>query len=129
MKKTLFTIAIALIAVTGAVKAIEFNQEPEQMLGGDGINLLASTTPGAVTVGSASTLVLAAEAGRKYAALVNDSDEAIYISLGNTAEMNKGIRLSANGGSYEILNENLFLGTIYAICSSGSKNLTYIEVK
>jgi hypothetical protein len=88
---------------------------------------IGSTTPQSVTVGTASTVVLAANPARQYAIIVNDSDEAIYLSLGNDAQLNKGIRLNASGGSYEILEENMFTGRVTAISTSGSKVLTYIE--
>ena len=81
-----------------------------------------------ISVDSISTIVLGSRQGRKFAILVNDSDETIYVSLGATAEMNKGIRLNANGGALEInVNNNLYTGIISAICASGSKNLTITE--
>jgi hypothetical protein len=85
----------------------------------------SSGTNGKVAVGATSTTVLTANDGRKYCALVNDSDEAIYVSLGTAAVMNQGIRLNANGGSLEIAGERPYRGAIYAICTSGSKNLAY----
>jgi len=79
---------------------------------------------GKVTIGSGSTQVLTADGGRQYALLVNDSNEVMYMNLGSAAVMNEGIPLFPNGGFVEIKGENLFVGTIYAICESGSKNLT-----
>ena len=58
---------------------------------------------------------------------VNDSDETIYLNLSGTAVMNEGIRLNANGGSYEINLNNLYTGAVTGICSSGTKNLTVVE--
>ena len=81
-------------------------------------------TGGKVTVVNTSTLALARECGRQYALLVNDSDETIYLNLGSAAVMNSGIPLTANGGAIEITGHDLFVGDVYAICSSGSKNLT-----
>lgn len=95
------------------------------------INLFASGpqglqtgTPSSVTVGATSTLVLSADIYREEILLINDSNEVIYISYGGTsAEMNKGIRLNANGGSatweYSVIPHK----AIYAICTSGNKNL------
>lgn len=77
-----------------------------------------------VTVGSSSTTVLALNANRIAVALVNDSDENIYIYFGSPAVINEGIRLNANGGS---LVEDQYTGIITAICASGSKNLTVVE--
>ena len=82
-------------------------------------------TAGNVTVGSTSTLALSRYGGRQYAILINDSNEEMYLHLGGAAEMNKGILLTPKGGAIELTGENLHVGDIYAICSSGGKNLTY----
>lgn len=86
--------------------------------------------PSAVTIGSTSTLVLAANSNRKYALFQNDSVETIYIQQGRVAALNTGIRLLPNGtGSYEMSGKygNLYKGAIYGICSSGSKTLLVTE--
>lgn len=89
------------------------------------------TTPThtAPTIGNTTTAALAANASRVYAMFVNDSDEAIYLKLGASAAMNTGIRLNANGGSYEMSAAlgNLYRGAVNAICSSGSKKLLVTE--
>lgn len=85
----------------------------------------SSTTSGKITVGSASTSVLSANSDRLSLAVVNDSDETIYINLSGTAVMNEGIRLNASGGSFET---DKYTGAVTAICSSGSKNLTVTEL-
>jgi len=91
--------------------------------------LATANTPNAgITVGSSTTLTLAANVSRVSAVFTNDSDEVIYLSLGNNAVMHQGIRLNANGGSYEINQTNLYTGIVHAICSSGSKNLCVSEV-
>lgn len=87
----------------------------------------ATCTPDGKTIGSSSTPVLAANDDRKTATFVNDSDEVIYLSKSATAVMNKGIRLNAAGGVYEINQTNLYLGVVSAICASGSKNLCVEE--
>lgn len=83
----------------------------------------------AVTVGALTTAVLAANADRVYALFVNDADEAIYLKLGAAAAMNTGIRLNANGGSYEMSAAvgNLYGGAVNAICASGGKVLLVLE--
>ena len=87
----------------------------------------SSADNGSVTVGSSSTLVLNNKTGRLYALLVNDSDETIYIALGEDAVLNSGIPLFPYGGSLELDGEEPFKGVIRAICASGGKNLTYID--
>ena len=96
--------------------------------------MATSTTPGEVSsitnfnvsVGSSSTQVLAANSSRKLLILVNDSDEAIYVSLGAAATLNNGIRLNANGGALA-LDDPIYKGVVNAISISGSKKIVGIE--
>jgi hypothetical protein len=90
------------------------------------IERISSKAPQSATVDTISSVVLAANPGRRYATLINDSDEVIYLALYDTAEMNKGIRLNAEGGSYEISFVNAYTGPISAI-SSASANLCMYE--
>lgn len=79
-------------------------------------------------VTTSSQLVLAANELRKFCILINDSSENIYIKFGSAASLNNGIRISANGFSYEIDNTNLWVGDIYAIHGgSGNKKLLIEE--
>lgn len=75
------------------------------------------TTPAntGVNVTATSTQILAANADRLYAAIVNASDTDIWISLGAAAVLDQGIPLNAHGGNYEITWENLYKGVIYGI--------------
>ena len=86
-----------------------------------------SATDTGVAVEVTSTLVLAANPGRVDAVFVNDSNKEIYLARGNAAVLHKGIRLNAAGGSYEINQNNLFQGAIYAIAEGGAKILTVSE--
>lgn len=60
-------------------------------------------------------VVLQPNRNRSYALLINDSDTIIYIMKGKTAVLNRGIRLNASGGSYEINSTNLYKGEVAAI--------------
>ena len=80
-----------------------------------------------VTVGATSTQVLTAKSGRLYALLINDSNETIYLGLGEAAVMNKGIPLFPHGGFIEFGGSRPFIGEVNAICASGSKNLSYFD--
>ena len=80
-----------------------------------------------VAVDTSTTVVLAANASRKDAVFVNDSNKPIYLARGNDAVLNQGIRLDADGGTYQINRNNLFLGAINAIAEGGAKNLTVSE--
>lgn len=83
-----------------------------------------AATNTSVSVGATTTEVLTENTSRRTAIFVNDSNETIYLSRSDTAVMNKGIRLNANGGYYEITKTNMYHGAVSAICASGSKNLT-----
>ncbi len=69
--------------------------------------ILVYDDPTSVTVDTNSTEILAASDTRMYACIVNDSDNTIYLAVGADAVMNKGIRLNANGGSFEMTRINL----------------------
>lgn len=76
-----------------------------------------------VTVAATTTEVLEADDARVFARITNDSDEVVYLALGEDAVMNQGIRLAVNG-YFEINATNLYTGVIDAICASGSKVLS-----
>ena len=80
------------------------------------------------TVGSVSTLVADSKGSRNLLIFTNDSDETIYLSFGDPAVLNKGVRLNASGGAYEVNESNPFTGQIFAICTSGNKNLCVTEI-
>jgi len=81
------------------------------------------------SIAATTTVALVANANRLYALLVNDSVETIYIKLGAAAVLNQGIRLNANGGSYEMSKKqgNLYVGAINGISTSGTMALLVTE--
>lgn len=87
---------------------------------------LAHTT---ATIGAASGVALSANANRKYALLVNDSDAVIYLKIGAAAVASEGIRINPNGGSYEMSPAygNLDTRVINAISSGAGKVLLVTE--
>ena len=81
-----------------------------------------------VNVATTTTEILAANSRRLYALIVNDSDTDIYLSLSEAAVANKGLRLNAYGGAYEINYTNPFRGQINGIHGgAGNKVVTVIE--
>lgn len=81
-----------------------------------------------VDVGTTSTLILAANPYRKYAAIINDSDTVIYLGIGTAAVLNAGIRLNPNGGTYEINWTNHHGLAIYGIHGgTGTKRVCVVE--
>jgi len=80
-----------------------------------------------VTVGAVSTAVRVVNMNRAELDLVNDSDQTIYLGFGNDAVIGSGKRLNTQGGSYHMGPENLWHGTINAICVDGGANLCVSE--
>lgn len=76
-----------------------------------------------------SVQVLPRNEARRYALFINDSDTTVYLSLGTPAVLNKGIRLNANGGAYEMLSGrgSLYKGDIYVITSAAGKSILVTE--
>jgi len=99
------------------------------VIGRVGISQSSALTHSAVSVGDTTTTALAANADRKYALLVNDSDSAIYLMIGAAAVANQGIRINANGGAYEMsaANGNLDTRAINAISAIAGKILLVTE--
>ena len=89
-------------------------------------NLSTTSTNGATTVGATTTAVLTASGGRKGIIFTNDSDEVIYLGFGTAAVLNSGARLNASGGALVLDNSLMTTQAINAICTSGSKVLTYV---
>lgn len=80
------------------------------------------------SVGTTSVTVLAQNEDRKYANIINDSDTVVYLYVDGTAVANKGVRINASGGNFEMyLGKNLSKGTVSAITSAAGKNLLVIE--
>jgi len=86
-------------------------------------NILARTAShSSSNMGGTSAEVVAANSGRKSLLIINDSDVIVYMKINATATLNEGIRLNANGGSYEMSLEmgNVATDAINGIAASGS---------
>ncbi|MBA7676742.1 hypothetical protein ES703_84986 [subsurface metagenome] len=70
--------------------------------------------------------VLPVNPSRKYALLVNDGIDDIYLGMGIPAVANRGIRVNNGGGSYEINLMNPWHGSIHAM-SAGTPDLLIQE--
>lgn len=71
--------------------------------------------------------VLGTNPQRIYALLVNDGTEDIYLGKGRPAVANRGIRLNASGGNYEINTTNPWHGSIHAVCGAGLTSSLMIQ--
>jgi hypothetical protein len=87
----------------------------------------SAAAPTSATVGVASSTVVASNTARTGLVLVNDSSLIIYLSLNGDAEVNKGIRLNANGGSFTMQSSTFSTGAIKAIATGAGANLCIQE--
>ena len=90
----------------------------------------SAPTQGTVSIGTATTSVLSANANRRYLLLQNDGTTDIYLKLGTAAAvLNNGIRLVAGGGAYEMSRgaANIYSGAIQGIAGAAATRLMYAE--
>ena len=93
------------------------------------IHPIDSETSTAIVAPAVSGIILAANPHRVGADIVNYSDpsEAISLGFGVDAVLGAGKTLTAHGSSYHMGTENLYLGDIYAISTSGTAALSISE--
>lgn len=116
-----------VVFAAGLLIGISFQRDKQSFGGTFDFNRIESgVTNTNVSVLATSTTVLAANSARVYAALFNDSSNVVYCYLGSGAAVNKGVRLAASGGSYEITPNNLYIGIIDCIASATS-TVTVVE--
>ena len=91
---------------------------------------IGGASPSFATVGVASAVAVPQNPRRKKVVLTNDSVNIIYLARGETAYLNRGPRLNANGGA--LTDEPDIYGRIYtgpwaAIATGAGSNLTFSE--
>ena len=74
-----------------------------------------------VAVEQVSIQLLASVSGRKFATISNSGNEDVWLGLGVTAELNKGMLLPP-GFTLTIDGDRPFTGIVYGISASGSNN-------
>jgi len=79
------------------------------------------------TLSTTEQLVLPENPARVYALLINDGASAIYLSMGVSAIVNRGIPLLVAGSNYEINLANPWHGSIHAVAVSGTPDLLITE--
>lgn len=98
-------------------------------LSGGGTIAANTWTHTTLGVTNSSQAALAANTGRKYALFINDSANVVYLKVGATAVANQGIRLEANGGSFELDAQNASQDVVNAIAGvAGPSTLLIAEV-
>lgn len=95
-------------------------------------NPSVSVTHGSVTAASSvSQVALAASSERKWAYFVNDGTTAVYLVIATStgaAAKNTGIRLNANGGTYEMSSAkgNLDIRTVHVITAESTGHVVLV---
>lgn len=82
--------------------------------------------PGQIDVGLTTTILLIANPNRKYAHIVNNSGNPIFIQYDTSAALNQGIKIPPNT-LYTIESTNLWLGSVNAIGVAGSQLIDILE--
>ncbi len=142
-QNNLAVIALAVVAVLALIATVivglsKVGNEYAGAFAAPGHNQFVTVTQTATTTATnlLPVQVFATNTSRIYGLVVNDSDTDIYIFLkgfsnsltaAGLVDFNKGIRLNANGGNYEILPENMYLGPIWASSTATGKRLLTIE--
>lgn len=91
-----------------------------------GFGTLSPSMPAQIIVGLVSTLLIAANADRKFAYVSNYSGQTVFIEVGAPAALGKGIRL-CSGASFIFSGADLWLGDIFGITDSGTPNVNVSE--
>lgn len=92
--------------------------------------LRRTPTHSSSTIGTSSVTLLPKNAERFAALIQNDSAATVYIRIdGVAAQTSTGIRIAANGGSYEMSDQigNLSVEAITAIAGSADNNVIVTE--
>jgi hypothetical protein len=130
----IFAFALA-IGVIGAI----YTFSGDKLGGRSGGNLPEFEEPAITSTTTSATenkLVLNNNSGRKYSLIVNDSDTVIYLypddfasasAASNTLMGNLGIRLNANGGSYEINYNNMYRGQLWLATTTANKKVLILD--
>jgi len=91
-------------------------------------NALTASAPTAVSVGVASTVILAANANRRGCLLVNTSTAFISIAFGAAAVLYSGITLNSGGGSFWMDEYSFNTLEIRGIASVAASNIAVQEM-
>lgn len=145
MKKTdIIAGVVAVILFIGIFAFLQKDNSGDGLLGGGqdaviikGSDLTISTTSTATGI---PVKVLDTNTARQYARITNNSDTVIYLYLKDLSSAIQasttllkaavplnGVYLTANGGTYEITSDNLYVGQVWATSTAASKAVIYME--
>ena len=127
--KTLKALAvIILLAILTTIGIVYYNQ-PAKTLGDSGLpNVFNTATNASSSVSAATTTkILAANPGRQYALLCNDSANKVYLAYGVAAATTSGAVMAANTCLNVPNAGGMFTGQINGIASSNTSTVLTIE--
>jgi hypothetical protein len=76
----------------------------------------------AETLGTSDQAIVVANEQRKRLIICNGSSVHVWISMGETAVVGKGVFLAAAGGTFEVDPTEIYTGEIRGIAESGAAN-------
>jgi hypothetical protein len=88
---------------------------------------LTPSAPASASVADSSGEAVAANASRKGLVLINLSNNTISLAFGAAAEVNKGITLQPQGGSWTMTKETFTTAQVRAIASAGGGSTLAIQ--
>lgn len=109
--------------ITSTGGALDVNVISE---GSEGFSALSPGFPTQVSIGTNSTQVFPLNLNRKYAHIMNNSNEEIFIQYQASAALNQGIRIPP-GGFFTLESNNLWLGTVNAIGVMSNQLIDILE--
>ena len=84
-------------------------------------------TPETTSVSNSSTEIVAANTNRRWCLLTNIGSNDVYGAIGQTAILNRGFLLAANGGSITLGADICSTQAINGITSTGTSNVIFQE--
>lgn len=123
MKKFEITISVIILILLGYIAL-----PVKKPLGSLDNMVYFSTTASTSTtsVAGASTVVLPLNTARRYAVCSNTGGFTAFLALANTASKSWGVVLPASS-SYQIRQDNLYIGNVSAITNGGTTRVTCVE--
>lgn len=92
----------------------------------EGFSVITPGYPVQITVTGISSVILPANPLRKYAHIINNSSDAIFIQFKIAAALNAGIKIGS-GGLFFISGNDLWLGDVTAIATTSSQIIDVLE--
>lgn len=132
MKKTTKILLVVVGLLIACIAGYSLNNKTEPVVGGVYDNVLSDCTMShATTSKDDSVKLLSADPGRQYAAITNNSTTtnlSLHFGTASTTfEANRGIRINPAGSSYEIVQENLWIGEVWTATTTETTTVMILD--